>query len=146
MWAASLPHHGLTGCGNSGDDFVSHKLEHELGGMFDVTHGAGLSAIWGSWARYVCKSCLPRFVRYAKNVRDIPAGCDDDETALAGIAATENFFCRIGMPVTLSELGIYPTDEEICQMAESISSAYGEIGSAKKLGREGFILASSSTT
>lgn len=139
MWAGSLAHNDLTGCGNDGGDFMSHKLEHELGGMFDVTHGAGLSAVFGSWARYVYKDCLPRFVRYAKNVMDIPAGCDDDETALAGIVATENFFCRIGMPVTLSELGIFPTDEEIGQMAESISSAYGEIGSAKKLGREDFI-------
>lgn len=139
MWAGSLSHNGLTGCGNTSDDFVSHKLEHELGGMFDVTHGAGLSAVFGSWARYVYRDCLPRFVRYAKNVMDIPAGRSDDETALAGIAATEDFFRRIGMPVTLSELGVFPTDEEIERMAESISTAYGEIGSAKKLGRKDFI-------
>ena len=53
MWAGSLAHNDLTGCGNDGGDFMSHKLEHELGGMFDVTHGAGLAAIWPSWARYV---------------------------------------------------------------------------------------------
>ena len=40
----------LTGCGNDGGDFMSHKLEHEMGGMFDVTHGAGLAAVWPSWA------------------------------------------------------------------------------------------------
>ena len=64
MWAGSLAHNDLTGCGNGGGDFMSHKLEHELGGMFDVTHGAGLAALWPSWARYVYKECLPRFVRY----------------------------------------------------------------------------------
>ena len=68
MWAGSLAHNGLTGCGNDGGDFVSHMLEHEMGGMFDVTHGAGLAAIWPSWARYVYKDCLPRFVRYAVKV------------------------------------------------------------------------------
>lgn len=139
MWAGSLSHNGLTGCGNTGDDFVSHKLEHELGGMFDVTHGAGLSAIWGSWARYVYRDCLPRFVRYARNVMDVGGQGSEEETALAGIAATEDFFRRIGMPVTLSQLGIFPTEEEIRQMAESIMDAYGEIGSAKRLGLQDFI-------
>lgn len=68
MWAGSLAHNNLTGCGNDGGDFATHMLEHEMGGMFDVTHGAGLAAIWSSWARYVCKDALPRFERYARNV------------------------------------------------------------------------------
>ena len=55
MWAGSLAHNGLTGCGNDGGDWMTHKLEHELGGLYDVAHGAGLAAIWGSWARYVYK-------------------------------------------------------------------------------------------
>ena len=45
MWAGSLSHNGLTGCGTEGD-WASHQLEHELGGMFDVAHGAGLAAVW----------------------------------------------------------------------------------------------------
>ena len=57
MWAGSLSHNGLTGCGIASGDFMSHKLEHEMGGMFDVTHGAGLAALWPSWARYVYKDC-----------------------------------------------------------------------------------------
>lgn len=133
MWAGSLSHNGLTGCGNSSDDFVSHKLEHELGGMFDVTHGAGLAAVWGSWARYVYQDCLPRFVRYARKVMGVTSEGSNKEIALAGIEATEDFFRSIGMPVTLSELGISPTDEEIEKMAKSCNDAYGDIGSAKKL-------------
>ena len=60
MWAGSLSHNGLTGCGTDGGDWATHKLEHELGGMFDVAHGAGLAAIWGSWARYVCGERIER--------------------------------------------------------------------------------------
>ena len=71
MWAGSLSHNGLTGCGIASGDFMSHKLEHEMGGMFDVTHGAGLAALWPSWARYVYKDCLPRFVRFARNVMGV---------------------------------------------------------------------------
>ena len=65
MWAGSLSHNGLTGCGAVvGGDFASHALEHEIGGIYDVAHGAGLAAIWGSWARYVYKDCLPTSVQY----------------------------------------------------------------------------------
>ena len=30
-----------------GGDWASHMMEHELGGMFDVAHGAGFATIWG---------------------------------------------------------------------------------------------------
>lgn len=134
MWVGSLAHNDLTGCGNDGGDFMSHKLEHELGGMFDVTHGAGLAAIWPSWARYVYKYCLPRFVKYAKNVMGVTAGGSDEETALLGIKAMEEFYQSIGMPVNLKELGIHPTEEQIREMAEGCLKASGSAtGSAKKL-------------
>ena len=134
MWAGSLAHNDLTGCGNDGGDFMSHKLEHELGGMFDVTHGAGLAAIWPSWARYVYKDCLPRFVKYAKNVMGVTAGDREEETALLGIKAMEEFYHSIGMPVNLKELGIHPTEEQIREMAEGCLKASGSAtGSAKKL-------------
>ncbi len=134
MWAGSLAHNDLTGCGNDGGDFMSHKLEHELGGMFDVTHGAGLAAIWPSWARYVYKDCLPRFVKYAKNVMGVTAGGSEEETALLGIKAMEEFYHSIGMPVNLKELGIHPTEEQIREMAEGCLKASGSAtGSAKKL-------------
>lgn len=134
MWAGSLAHNDLTGCGNDGGDFMSHKLEHELGGMFDVTHGAGLAAIWPSWARYVYKYCLPRFVKYAKNVMGVTAGDSEEETALLGIKAMEEFYHSIGMPVNLKELGIHPTEEQIREMAEGCLKASGSAtGSAKKL-------------
>ena len=137
MWAGSLAHNGLTGCGNDGGDFSSHVLEHELGGMFDVTHGAGLAAIWPSWARYVYKDCLPRFVRYAIRVMGVEPGADEEETARKGIEAMEAFYHRIGMPVNMKELGIAPTEEQILQMAESCArAAGGKKGSAKVLYQE----------
>lgn len=134
MWAGSLAHNGLTGCGNDGGDFSSHMLEHEMGGMFDVTHGAGLAAIWPSWARYVYKNCLPRFARYAVNVMQVEPGKNEEETALRGIEAMEAFYHRIGMPINMKELGIEPTDEQILEMAESCANAAGgSQGSAKVL-------------
>jgi alcohol dehydrogenase YqhD (iron-dependent ADH family) len=134
MWASSLSHNGLTGCGNDGGDFSCHMLEHEMGGMFDVTHGAALAAIWPSWARYVCKDCLPRFVKYAINVMKVEPGSTDEETALKGIEAMEDFYRQINMPTNMKELGIEPTEEQILEMTRSCAQAAGgKKGSAKIL-------------
>lgn len=71
MWAGSLSHNGLMACGNDGGDWACHQLEHELGGMFDVAHGAGLAAVWGSWARYVWDALPNRFEQFAVNVMGV---------------------------------------------------------------------------
>ena len=118
MWAGSLSHNGLTGCGTAGD-WASHQIEHELGGMFDVAHGAGLAAVWGSWARYVYQEEPEKFAHFAIHVMGVPADSGTaEETALAGIRAMEDFFRSINMPVSLSELGVHPTDDQIREMAQ----------------------------
>ncbi|MBR3136565.1 MAG: iron-containing alcohol dehydrogenase [Clostridia bacterium] len=138
MWAGSLSHNGLTGCGNDGNDFASHRLEHELGALYGVTHGAGLTAVWPSWAKYVYKNCLPRFVRFARNVMCVEAGLSDEDTALEGIAAMEDYFRSIGMPVTLKELlGKTVSEEEIRLLAKNCALATGgKVGSAMVLYEE----------
>ena len=120
MWAGSLSHNGLTGCGHSKNgkvgDFACHQIEHELSAKFDVTHGAGLAAIWGAWSRYVMPSAPARFARFARNVMGI-AEEDDEKAALMGIAAYEDFLREIGMPTTIGELGIELTPELIDELA-----------------------------
>ena len=137
MWAGSLSHNGLTGCGNDGGDWMTHKLEHELGGLYDVAHGAGLAAVWGSWARYVYKNCLPRFKRFAVNVMGVEAAGTDEEIALKGIEALEDFFRRIRMPTNLRELGVAATEEDLATMARKCAiGVNGSAGSARKLNEQ----------
>ena len=125
MWGGSVAHWGLTGCGVE-EDWATHQLEHELSGMFDVTHGAGLAAIWPSWARYTLHENLSRFVRFAVNVMDVPNDFTDPEgTALRGIEAMECFYHAIGMPINIKELiGRDITDEEIHEMVRKCSHDY----------------------
>ena len=137
MWTGSLAHNSLTGCGNNGGDFSCHMIEHELGGMFDVTHGAGLAALWPTWARYCLDDCLDRFARFARNVMGVAGIADDREAALEGIRRMEDFYHRIGMPINLKELGIEPTDDQIRELAEeTMKAAGGQQGSAKVLHTE----------
>ena len=134
MWGGSVAHWGLTGCGVQ-DDWATHQLEHELSGMFDVTHGAGLAAMWPSWARYVMHENLSRFVRFAVNVMDVPNDFTDPEgTALRGIEAMERFYHAIGMPINIKELiGRDITNEEISEMSRKCSRDYKETCGAFKV-------------
>ena len=122
MWASSLSHNDLTGCGTK-RDFATHRLEHELSGMFDVAHAAGLSALWGSWARYVMNVNVSRFVRFAVNVMGVENDYNNPEkTALKGIEAMERFYHDINMPANISELlGKKLTDAQIDQLAQKCS-------------------------
>ena len=128
MWAGSLAHNGLTG-----GDWMCHNLEHEVGGLYDVTHGAGLAAIWGSWARYVYKECLPRFKRFAIHVMGVTNEGTDEEIALRGIEAMEVFYRTIKMPTNLRELGVEPTEEEMVIMAHKCAVASGGKGGSAKV-------------
>ena len=119
MWASSLSHNGLTGCGRN---FMMrcHQIEHELSGMYDrVAHGAGLAVIFPAWAKYIYKNekALPRFCQFAQRVWGIEMDFEHPErTALAGIEACESFFKSLGMPVRLSELDV--DDTKFDEMAE----------------------------
>ena len=133
MWAGALSHNGLTGCGQA-TDFAPHMLQHELGGMFDSAHGAGIAAVWGSWARHVYKTNPRRFAKIAVNVLGVQAGADDEQTALAGICAMEDFFRSIGMPTSIAE-GFTLTDEQIDALARACVSRSpgGTIGAFQTL-------------
>ena len=122
MWAGSLAHNDLTECGTE-KDFATHRLEHELSALFGVTHGAGLAALWPSWARYVMKNHLSRFVQFAVNVMGVANDfVHPEETAEKGICALEDWYHQIGMPVNIHELlGREITDKEIDTMVDKCS-------------------------
>lgn len=128
MWCGSLSHNNLTGLGRP-KDFACHKLGHEIGGMFDEAHGATLSAVWGSWARYVYRLDTARFARYGEKVWNIKRE-NEEEAALAAIEMTEDFFRSLNMPVCIGELsiGVQP-DEVLKKMADSATK-----GDTVKLG------------
>ncbi|HWP52177.1 MAG TPA: iron-containing alcohol dehydrogenase [Clostridia bacterium] len=141
MWAGSLSHNHLTGLGRL-TDWATHQLEHELGGMFDVAHGAGLAAMWGAWARYVYRHDVMRFARYGANVLGLNLNYDNlEETALAAISATETYFKSLGMPINIPELMDRSlTEEEIKELAAKCTN-FGKrkIGGFVQLGEQDII-------
>lgn len=112
-------------------DWASHEIEHSISAVYDIAHGAGLSIVFPNWMKYVYRERIDRFVQYAVRVWDIdPAGKSDDETALAGIQATRDFFTRIGAPATLGEVGI---GREKLDVMAADAVRFGPLGSFRKL-------------
>ena len=122
MWAGSLSHNNLMECG-LGKDFATHRLEHELSAVYGVTHGAGLAAIWPSWARFVLKNHVERFQRFAVNVMGVENDFTNPlRTAEKGIEAMETFYRAIGMPTTIGELlGRTISEDEIGVLVDKCS-------------------------
>ena len=105
MWASSLSHNNLTGCGRI-NSLPVHQLEHAVSGEYDnVAHGAGLAVLFPAWAKYVYTYNIPRFAQFARNVWAVNE-VDDKKAAVMGIESMTEFFKSIGMPSTLREFGI----------------------------------------
>lgn len=138
MWAGSLSHNDLTGLGREYMMQV-HQLEHELSGMYPaVAHGAGLSALFCSWARYVCKDSPMRFAQLAVRVLNQEMNFEDPlKTAMAGIDRLEEFFRSLGMPVSLRELKAGIKEEDLKILADKCSFLGTRVlPGIKELGRD----------
>ena len=113
MWASSLAHNGLTQCGRT-FLLTVHQFEHEVSGMYpDVAHGAGLAALWCSWARYVYKASIDRFCQWAKNVWNVDTDFEHKEACIEkAINMQEDYYKKLGMPTNLKELNVKEEDLE----------------------------------
>ena len=107
MWASSLAHNGLTQCGRE-FQLVVHQFEHEVSGMYpEVAHGAGLAAIWCSWARYVYKANISRWLQYASNVWNVDIDFEHPEKTIEkAIDMQEEYYASMGMPINLRSLDV----------------------------------------
>jgi len=112
MWASSLAHNDITGCGRN-KTFPAHKIEHDLSGAHDnITHGAGLAVVFPAWCRFEYKRGIDRFYKWAVNVWQAEPGEDKEKTILEGIGKMVSYFKSLGMPTTMGELGITPAEYE----------------------------------
>lgn len=124
MWAGTLAHNGICGCGKD-EDWASHGLEHEISAIYGVAHGAGLAVILLAYMRFMLDHKPERVAMLARNVLGVVNDESDREAAGEGIARLEMFFKSIDMPVTFSELGIENPD--IPLMVKKVHRNKGEV-------------------
>ncbi|MBN1498574.1 MAG: iron-containing alcohol dehydrogenase [Spirochaetes bacterium] len=135
MWAGTIAHNNLLTTGRIGD-WASHDIEHEISGIYDVAHGAGLAVVFPAWMKYTFKHDLNRFVQWAVRVWNVDLDINNPEAvALEGIKRMENFFHSIGLGTKLSDLKI--TDDRIQEMAEKCTAGDTRtVGNFVKLNRK----------
>ena len=131
MWAGMVAHNDSCGVGRVGD-WASHQMEHELSGLYDVAHGAGLAVMFPAWMKYVMHHDVMRFAQFAVRVW----GCEMDfqnpeKTAIKGIECYEQFLTSIGMPIRFSQLGAKA--EDIPTLLKTMGLGKNTVGSFVKL-------------
>jgi len=134
-FAGTVAHNGLVGMGRQ-QDWACHTMEHELSASYDVAHGAGLAVLTPAWMQYVYKDNVNMFVQFGVNVMGVQGSCrEPDAVAREGISRLREFFTKLKLPATLSELDI--PEEKIEEMAKNATRAtFGNenpIGGLKKL-------------
>jgi len=134
MWAGTVAHNDIVGVGRS-QDWNSHGIEHELSGLYDCAHGAGLAVVMPSWMEFVYKHNVMRFAQMAVRVWGCEMNFENpEETALKGIAAFRKFLHEIGMPINFEELGA--KEEDIPVLVEKFGLGDGKTGGFVSLSSE----------
>lgn len=134
-FAGTVAHNGLLGMGRE-QDWACHGMEHELSAIYDVAHGAGLAVLFPAWMQYVYHDNVNLFVQFATNVMGVDGSLrDPDAIVHEAIRRLRGFFTTIGLPSTLTELGI--GEDRLEEMAQKCTGyAFGNeqpIGGLKKL-------------
>lgn len=106
MWACKLAHDNSCGFGRK-QDWSCHTISHEIGGIYDFSHGAILGVLFPAWMKYVGVADDFNFIEFLEN---------------------EN------VPHTLRALGI-PDDSRFEEIAVRSCAIYpsGTIGNYKRL-------------
>ena len=131
MWAGTVAHNDIVGVGRS-QDWNSHMLEHELSGLYDCAHGAGLAVIMPSWMEYVMNHNVMRFAQMAVRVWGCEMNFENPEaTAKEGINCFRKFLVSIGMPINFAELGA--KEEDIPKLVDTLGIGDGVRGGFMEL-------------
>ncbi len=126
MWAGTVAHNDIIGVGRN-QDWNSHGIEHELSGLYDCAHGAGLAVIMPAWMEFVCNHNVLRFAQMAVRVWGCEMNFENpEETARQGIHCFRTFLHNIGMPINFQELGA--KEEDIPVLVEKFGLGEGKTG------------------
>lgn len=131
MWAGTVAHNDIVGVGRE-HDWNSHRIEHELSGLYDCAHGAGLAVVMPAWMEFVMHHNVMRFAQAAVRIWGCGMNFEaPEETAVNGIKAFRRFLHSIGMPINFDELGA--DEKDIPVLVSKLGLGDGKTGGFVKL-------------
>ena len=112
QWLASVSHGGSLDAGRRAD-WGSHRIEHELSAQYNIVHGEGMAVVFTAWTKYMAKVKPWRLALLASRVFGAdPYNYSEEERAQILAEKLEQFFKKLGLKTTLTELGIDDRDFE----------------------------------
>ncbi|MBR3574387.1 MAG: iron-containing alcohol dehydrogenase [Lachnospiraceae bacterium] len=112
QWLASVSHGGSLDAGRRAD-WGSHRIEHELSAQYNIVHGEGMAVVFTAWTKYMAKVKPWRLALLASRVFGAdPYNYSEEERAQILAEKLEQFFKKLGLKTTLTELGIDDKDFE----------------------------------
>ncbi|MBQ1423383.1 MAG: iron-containing alcohol dehydrogenase [Lachnospiraceae bacterium] len=141
MWAASHAINGLVGDGVS-QTWPIHMIEHELSAFYDITHGVGLAILTPVWMEFLLRgkaaaapmgsdaylAVMRRLARFGRNVFGLDAArrAQDVIVAESAVLSLKSFFFEtLGIPATLSAVGITDEDNFEVMAEKAVKNAAG---------------------
>lgn len=116
MWTATWALNTLISRGKT-TDWMVHMIGQSVGAYTDATHGMTLAAVSLPYYRMIMPYGLKKFSRFAVEVWGVSAeGKTDEQIAAEGLEALENWMKKLGVALSISELGA--TEEMIDGIAD----------------------------
>lgn len=106
QWLASVAHNNFLDAGRIAD-WGSHRIEHELSAQYNIAHGEGMAVVLVAWTKYMAEKKPWRLALLASRVYGIDTyDYNEQERACQLSEELEQFFKKLGLKTTLTELGI----------------------------------------
>ncbi len=132
MWAGALAWSGLVNAGVGGATIPNHMLEHPLSAHHDIAHGAGLSIIIPGWLKFARDRVSNRIIRFGREILRMGeslSGLSEAAQADLVISTLEQWYKKIGTPITFAEGGITePLVDEYTVQAMVLGKTWGVPG------------------
>lgn len=87
-----------------------HGMAHPLGALFDIPHGVANAVLLPTVMEFNMPCCIAKYRRIAEAMGVDTAAMNDDEAAQAACDAVKQLSQTVGIPATLTELGITEND------------------------------------
>ncbi|MBL4660808.1 MAG: iron-containing alcohol dehydrogenase [Alcanivoracaceae bacterium] len=108
MWSATLALNGLIGAGVP-QDWTTHMIGHELTGLYNIDHARTLAIVYPAVLKVCRQAKHDKLIQYGKRVWNL-TNPDEEQLIDEAIAKTAEFFQKMQVPTSLSEVNLGASD------------------------------------
>ncbi len=113
---------------------VVHGMAHPLGAIFDIPHGVANALLLPTIMEFNAPAALDKYVDIARAMNVYKEGMTKEEAAQAAVDAVKSLSKRVGIPQTLTEIGI--KEEDLDRLADAAFADVCTPGNPREVSKE----------